>query len=152
MKYFDQLVQDMIEDVDASATDCVTLKLTLPAKILMANSGQNKHWAKKAAEIKRVKRDTALICMAAMSGVTYPCPWQRAVALETYVWTSNAVRDERNATTSTKAIWDGIVDSGLLIDDDTKHLRHIPPIFKVDKTDPHLLIQIWNVTLMKGSE
>ena len=85
MDYFDNLVQAMIDDVDTEATHHLAVRLTLPAKILHANSGSNKHWFKKSEEIKRVKYDTALIFKSAIGDWIGSCPWTHAVALEEYV-------------------------------------------------------------------
>ena len=75
-----------------------------------------------------------------------PWPLKHATARETFVWPDKRRRDVRNAEASTKAQWDGIVDSGLIIDDDYHHLTHMPSEFDYDKSNPRLIIEIWDTS------
>lgn len=118
----------------------ITIRLSLPDPNLSPNARINRY--KKAALTAAARRTAMLITRAAMD----PCgnwPMDRVTARETFVWPTKARRDVRNAEASTKAIWDGIVDSGLIIDDDYWHLTHAPSEFAFNKKDPHLLIDIW---------
>ena len=117
----------------------IALKLALPSNLLSPNARVNRH--KKAAITKSARRTAMLIARSSMNGGGYPL--KHAVARETFVWPDKRRRDVRNAEASTKAVWDGIVDSGLIFDDDYWHLTHLPSQFDLNKHDPHLLIEIW---------
>jgi hypothetical protein len=47
-------------------------------------------------------------------------------------------RDEDNAIASLKAAYDGVVDAGLLSDDDHKHMQRERPEFKIDRKHPRV--------------
>lgn len=152
MNFFDELVEQMIDEVDNASTGYVMFELSIPQKLLQANSGQSGHWSKKSKATAKARDYAYLIARSDMyAGLLLTCPWTHATARETYFFPCKAGRDERNATASTKAYWDGIVDAGLLANDMYENLRHIPPRFDIDKKNPRLVIQIWNTSeAMKG--
>ncbi len=49
------------------------------------------------------------------------------VASVTFHVTDKRRRDYDNLVAALKPMWDGIVDAGILVDDDYKHLRHAEP-------------------------
>lgn len=51
-------------------------------------------------------------------------------------------RDPDNATGSLKAAYDGIVDAGLVVDDDYEHMEREKPILTVDPVNPRVELTI----------
>ena len=51
-------------------------------------------------------------------------------------------RDPDNATGSLKAAYDGIVDSGLVADDDYEHMEREKPTLTIDRKDPRVELTI----------
>lgn len=124
--------------------DCptVTVTLSLPDKGLSPNA---RTYRKKKAELIIVAREAAYyVCLAEVSRSGWP--FQHATARETYYWPVKRRRDTRNAESRTKALWDGIVKSGMIVDDDYEHLVHLPSVFELDRKNPRLVIDIWDTT------
>ena len=121
----------------------VTIVLPLPHKGLSPNARLHHH---QKATLTKKHRETAYFeTRAAMRAKRITGGWQRAEASEVYYWPTAARRDVRNAEGSLKAAWDGIVDSGLILDDDVKHLTHLPSRFDVDKANPRVEITVRNL-------
>lgn len=59
---------------------------------------------------------------------------------------TNRRRDQGNAISSLKAYEDGVVDSGLVPDDDINHWRLQPPEFHIDKEYPRVMLRIERMT------
>ena len=69
-------------------------------------------------------------------------PWRLALAQVAFYWPDKRRRDEDNAIASLKAAYDGLVSSGLLVDDDSKHLKREMPRFEVDPVSPRVEITV----------
>jgi len=69
-------------------------------------------------------------------------PWECADVKATFFWKTKGRHDIDNAIGSMKSICDGIVESGLIPDDDPKHMKRNIPEFKVDKTNPCVIVEI----------
>lgn len=65
-------------------------------------------------------------------------PWERVDVSVVFYHKTKRRRDEDNAIGSLKAAYDGIVDAGLVGDDDWKHMSRKIPEFRVDKTFPRV--------------
>jgi hypothetical protein len=65
-------------------------------------------------------------------------PWKKATAQATFFHKQDRRRDGSNYNAMMKPHQDGVVDSGLLIDDDSKHLTTLPPLFEIDKHHPRV--------------
>jgi hypothetical protein len=73
-------------------------------------------------------------------------PWAYATTGATFYHQINRRRDEDNHQGMLKAVYDGIVDAGVVADDDSKHMRKEPPEFLIDKINPRVEIRISNAT------
>ena len=69
-------------------------------------------------------------------------PWPRVAVQVKFFYEVNRRRDPDNATGSLKAAYDGIVDSGLVPDDDSKHMRRGEPEFNIDAESPRVELTI----------
>lgn len=93
----------------------------------------------KAAAIKRYRR---LAREAVEENDISSAPWKYVIVEAVFFFKTARRRDEDNAMGSLKAAYDGIVDSGLVPDDDYKHMRRGMPKFYVDKKFPHVELTI----------
>lgn len=67
-------------------------------------------------------------------------PWKHATVEATFHHKQKRRRDQDNAMAMLKAAYDGIVDSGLLVDDDYEHLERRSPRFMIDKLYPRVTL------------
>jgi hypothetical protein len=88
---------------------------------------------KKARRLAREAVEAEEVCTA---------PWQAVEAQEAFYFSTNRNRDERNAVAMLKAYYDGIVDSGLIPDDNHQVLSHGQPTFQHDGDNPRVEITI----------
>lgn len=118
-------------------TETVTIILPLPGKRLSPNhtiGSRGGRFAKAAA----TKKYRSIAMEAVQQAGVETGPWELARCSVTFYWPDARRRDEDNAIASLKAAYDGIVDSGLLVDDDSKHLRREMPEFKIDRAAPRV--------------
>lgn len=69
-------------------------------------------------------------------------PWDYVITQPIFYHKISRRRDEDNHQGMLKAAYDGIVDSGLVVDDDSKHMKKYPPEFLIDKKNPRVEIRI----------
>jgi len=67
-------------------------------------------------------------------------PWEHATIQATFYYATRRRRDDVNALAMLKSAYDGIVDAGLLIDDDSTHLTTLPARFEVDRAWPRVAL------------
>ena len=122
-------------------TESVTIVLPLPAKVLSPNCtiGTMRGRFMKAAATKRYRRITR---EAIENERIETLPWNMASVGASFYWKNKGRHDQDNASASLKAAYDGIVDAGLLEDDDYKHMKREPPVFLVDKENPRVELTI----------
>lgn len=117
----------------------VTLTLPLPPRELSPNA--RVHWRKKAAITARC-RENAYWETLSFESTEWEHLYKTATMQATFYWPTKHRRDVLNAESSLKAYIDGIVDSGMIPDDDHLHLTHLPTVFEYDKTSPRVEITI----------
>jgi len=116
--------------------EVVTLILPLPAKSLSPNA-RDCHWVIDIA--KRIHRDRARwATYDAIAGATPR--WLAATIQATFYHAQHRVRDQMNLIGSLKAYEDGIVDAGLLADDEG--VTWLPVIRRIDRDNPRLVLTI----------
>ena len=69
-------------------------------------------------------------------------PWELARVSATFFFKNHRRRDPDNAMASLKSAYDGIVDAGLVVDDDATHMKRGEPEFFVDKVYPRVVLKI----------
>jgi len=69
-------------------------------------------------------------------------PWQHVTVEARFYFKQNRRRDPDNAIGSLKAAYDGIVDAGLVADDDYEHMTRLPPIFMTARKHPRVELTI----------
>ncbi len=125
--------------------ESVTIILPLPKKILSPNCQVATPGGRfaKAAATKKYRRITK---EAVEDEQIDTAPWEKVLVHVVFFHKINRRRDEDNAMGSLKAVYDGIVDSGLVKDDERKYMRRSMPNFKIDKEFPRVELQIENIT------
>jgi Holliday junction resolvase RusA-like endonuclease len=72
-------------------------------------------------------------------------PWEIIKVRPIFFYSVNRRRDSDNMLGSLKAVYDGIVDSGIIPDDDVAHMIREIPKSKIDKENPRVEIIIERV-------
>lgn len=114
----------------------ITITLPLPVKELSPNARE--HWAVKA-KAKKVARNTAWAATKELLNGRRPL-WVNAMSKCVFYFKTSAKHDSDNALSSCKALFDGIVDAGLLMDD--VGLGHYPVEIRKDAKNPRVEITI----------
>jgi len=115
--------------------------LPLPPKILSPNvmiATMRGRYAKAAAARKYRKLTKELIEDEKIE----TAPWKKIRVTPSFVYKDKRRRDFVNALASLKSAYDGIVDSGLVEDDDSEHMEIAQPEFFIDKMCPKLTLTI----------
>jgi len=121
--------------------ESVTIVLPLPAKVLQPNCTIGTYGGRmmKASAIKRYRR-------LAMEALEAECidtaPWPKVIVEAKFFFATKRRRDQDNAMGSLKAAYDGIVDSGLVVDDDYEHMKRTYVDFEIDKKHPRVELTI----------
>jgi len=130
--------------------ETVTIVLPLPPRVLSPNhmvGSRRGRFAKAAAarKYREIARE-ATLATGVESG-----PWEHATIQATFYHATRRRRDDVNALASLKPAYDGIVDAGLIEDDDSKHLTTLPAGFGLDKTCPRVELKIGWIACRDGS-
>jgi Holliday junction resolvase RusA-like endonuclease len=87
------------------------------------------HWAQAAAETKRLRADACFYARQQLRGVRFT---SRVLAtVQVFTPRVNTRRDWDNYLKRLKPVFDGVVEAGVLLDDDAAHLVAVPadPLF-----------------------
>ncbi len=121
--------------------ESVTVILPLPNKCLQPNSTigslSGRLW--KASATKRYRR---LAREAVEAEQIETMPWVYVVVQAAFFHATKRRRDQDNAMGALKSAYDGIVDSGLVIDDDYEHMGRGSPTFELDPESPRVELTI----------
>lgn len=120
-------------------TESVLVVLPLPHSCLSPNRppGSIGGRMKKAAAAKRYR------CLAKEAAEAEGAgPWERATISAAFFHRQKRRRDDVNALASLKSAYDGLVDAGLLVDDDAEHLTTLPATFAIDRDHPRVELRI----------
>jgi hypothetical protein len=119
-----------------------TIILPLPNKVLQPNHTIGSYGGRmmKAAATKRYRR---LTCEAVREVFLDDVPLWDACRVEAeFFFKDSRRRDQDNAMGSIKAAYDGIVDAGLVFDDDYDTMKRGEPKFSVDSKYPRVQLTI----------
>jgi len=121
--------------------ESVTIVLPLPPKILSPNvsiATLRGRYAKAAA----AKRFRQLAKEAIEAEQLESIPWKHATVSATFYHAVMRRRDQDNAMAALKAAYDGLIDSGLILDDNYETLQRESPVFAFDKFNPRVELTI----------
>ncbi len=112
--------------------ETVTIILPLPPSCLSCNRppGSIGGRMKRAAATKRYLK---LAREATEQQRIESGPWVRATVSAVFFHKQARRRDDVNHLGMLKAAYDGVVEAGLLVDDDSTHLTTLPAVFLIDK-------------------
>ena len=121
--------------------ETVTIILELPNRVLSPNCpcASFRGRMQKASAAKRYRR---LAKAAAEAEGVATGPWMKATIQATFYHKQERRRDDDNYTAMLKPAKDGLVDSGLLFDDDSKHLTTLPVTFRIDRECPRVELTV----------
>lgn len=121
--------------------ETVLVVLPLPPRVLSPNvfTGSRGGRMQKAGATKgyRAQASRAAEELGVESG-----PWQQATVQATFYHRDRRRRDDVNSMAMLKPAYDGLVDAGLLVDDDAAHLTTLPATFAVDREHPRVELRI----------
>ena len=114
-------------------SETFTICLPLPPAILSPNNPPGSRGGRfaRAAATKRYKR---LAKDAALEQGIETGPWEKATVRSLFYHRQHRRRDDVNHLAMLKPAYDGVVEAGLLVDDDSAHLTTLPAGFLVDPT------------------
>ena len=115
--------------------------LSLPAKVLSPNCAVATPGGRfaKAAATKRYRRKTK---ESVENEQIEGTPWGKVLIKAQFFYGTERRRDQDNAMFSLKPMYDGIVDSGLVVDDTPEHMKREIPVLLVDRNFPRVEIMI----------
>lgn len=121
--------------------ESITIVLPLPNKVLSPNwmAGTIRGRYYKASATKRLRQRAK---EAVEAEYIENAPWPMVGVSVEIFWKTNRKRDADNAIGSLKAVYDGIVDAGLVIDDDPEHMQREIPKFLVDRFCPRVVLTL----------
>ena len=111
--------------------ETVTIILPLPPSVLSPNRPQFTPGGRMARAVA-AKRYKKLAREAALAEGIATGPWQKATIQAKFVHKQKRRRDDINHMAMLKPAYDGLVEAGLLADDDSEHLTTLPATFAVD--------------------
>ncbi len=121
--------------------ETVTIILPLPSPYLSPNKPPASRGGRiKKAQIARKQRKLA--CKMTKDTMVETAPWEKATIQAHFFHRQKRRRDDVNFLAMLKSAYDGIVDAGLLVDDDSDHLATLTPIFSIDKESPRVELTI----------
>jgi len=116
-----------------------TLVLSLPSPALSPNC--RAHYMTKARAVKAYREEARIQALKAIRVTRRPAPKMvEAKVGATFFFALERRRDPDNLLASIKSAFDGIVDSGMLADDNK--LTHLPAQIGVDRYYPRLVITV----------
>ena len=115
--------------------------LPLPPKVLSPNCAVATPGGRfaKAAAAKKYRVTTKRYVE---SELIESAPWGKVFVKAAFFYGTKRRRDQDNAMFSLKAMYDGIVDSGLVADDTPGHMKREIPVLSIDRDFPRVEITI----------
>ena len=127
--------------------DVLTVVVGVPSRTLSVNS--RCHWGVKARATKRARVEAWAATQVAMYEANEKGGWKEATAEVHIYYRQNRKRDKDNCLASLKATFDGIVDAGLLKDDNA--ITHLPLVILVDAKNPRVEIHLKRYEVNDGA-
>ena len=126
-------------------SETVLIGLPLPGGLLSPNHKAGSFGGRmqimRAVKSYRNKAKAAAEEQAVESG-----PWRRATVAVSFFHRDKRRRDDVNHLASLKPAYDGLVDAGLLEDDDSEHLTTAGCTFAIDKLAPRVELLVTRVS------
>lgn len=111
----------LVRHRQGSLTVTATVRLTWPiAHWPNPNRDRGKHWSRERREAREIRTAAALLGQQALAKVK---PLRSPVNVH-MLWSFPDARERDLENWSSKALLDGLVDSGLIAGDSTRHIAH----------------------------
>lgn len=125
-------------------SETVFIILPLPPRVLSPNRPPASRGGriKKASAAKRYRR---LSREATEEARVDTGPWGLASVAVIFYHKEKRRRDQDNYMAMLKPAYDGLVDAGLLVDDDYEHLRREAPEFGIDREAPRVELTVTRI-------
>lgn len=122
--------------IDVNQGEVAVIVLPLPPRCLSPNCPI----ASKRGRIMRAmaSKKQKQLAIDAVRALCIDEPWERATVRVVYYHKTQRRRDDVNHLAMLKSAYDGCVEGGLIIDDDSTHLTTLGCEFKLDKKDPRV--------------
>ena len=119
----------------------ITITIPLPDRKLQPNNPPGSKHGRIAKSVAAKKyRELTMIRTLEAGGAMRR--WHHAECKATFYFDTNRRRDFRNFEYALKPAYDGLVDAGLILDDNSKVLSHKPTVFAYDKANPRVVLEI----------
>lgn len=124
--------------------ESITIVLPLPARVLSPNCTIGSFGGRmmKASASKRYRR---LAREAVEAECIETAPWAKVLVKAAFYHKTKRLRDQDNAMGALKAAYDGIVDAGLVVNDDYGHMERGSPTFAIDRIFPRVVLTIQRI-------
>jgi len=125
--------------------ESITVILPIPNRALSPNFmvggiGGRMMKAKATSKLRR------LACEAIGAERIESLPWNKVMVSAVFSHKTKRRRDQDNAMASLKAAYDGIVDAGVVPDDDYEHMNRGTPTFNYDTEFPRVTLTIERIS------
>jgi len=120
-----------------STKESFIITLPLPPSILSPNRPTGSIGGR-MRRAKATERYRKLARRAAEAEMVESGPWQKATVKAAFYHGVDRRRDDVNHNAMLKPAYDGVVDAGVLVDDDHKHLTTLPAEFRIDRDCPRV--------------
>lgn len=122
-----------------------TWEIRLPWTAPPCSANDRDHWRVKARKVAEIRETARCLVLTQVGDHGEPMPERIRVGL-TYTPRDNRRRDPDNLVVPLyKALVDGIVDSGLVVDDTPQYVERTFPVILPANVDAHLVLTIEEV-------
>lgn len=125
-------------------SESVLIVLPLPSGLLSPNHKPASFGGRMQVAVS-VRSYRAKAQLAAEEQGVETGPWERATVKAAFFHAKKNRRDDVNHLARLKPAYDGLVDAGLLEDDDSEHLTTLSPTFAIDREAPRVELLIERV-------
>lgn len=126
-------------------TESFTIILPLPGGLLSPNYKPGSHGSR-MAQARATRKYRTLSRETVEEIKLESIPWEKCTVRAFFLHSTKRRRDPDNATGSLKAAYDGIVDAGVVPDDDWEHMEREKPAFDSDDIYPRVEITVERVS------
>ncbi len=117
--------------------ETLTITLPLPPAVLNPNSSRV-HWRRVQQAIKSYREAGYIAAMDAVNRQKPSVPFKAVTLQATFYFKVKRRRDGGNFESTLKPAQDGLVDAGVIVDDDYARVTNLPPILKIDRDNPRV--------------
>ena len=116
--------------------ETATIVLPLPPAILSPNCPPGSRGGRfaRAAASKRYRK----LARDAAEALDLSSTWRKCTVKAFFFHKTERRRDDVNHLAMLKPAYDGCVEAGLVVDDDSEHLTSLPAVFAIDRKSPRV--------------